>query len=317
MHHRPYIKGLHDLGNGIYAYLQPDGSWGLSNAGLIADGGRALLVDTLFDLPLTREMLDTMRQATPAARSIEVLVNTHSNGDHYFGNQLVEGAEIVSSLACAEEMKEAPPGMLASLQKMAPNMGDVGTYFNHCFGAFQFDDITPLLPTKTFEKRLDLRVGRKDVQLLEVGPAHTRGDVIVYVPEDRTLFAGDILFIGGTPIMWVGPVANWIGACDLMLGMDLEKIVPGHGPITDKEGVRAIKDYFEYLAAEVRRRYDAGMTAGEAVADIDPGPYASWGDLERIVINVHVLYREFSGESTPINPIALFEEMARYSSARK
>jgi cyclase len=117
--------------------------------------------------------------------------------------------------------------------------------------------------------------------------------------------------------MWVGPVANWIGACDLMLGMDLEKIVPGHGPITDKEGVRAIKDYFEYLAAEVRRRYDAGMTAGEAVADIDPGPYASWGDLERIVINVHVLYREFSGESTPINPIALFEEMARYSSARK
>ena len=312
MHHWPYTKGLHDLGNGIYAYLQPDGSWGLSNAGLITDGGRALLVDTLFDLPLTREMLETMRQATPPARSIEVLVNTHSNGDHYFGNQLVEGAEIVSSLACAEEMKEAPPGMLASLQKMAPGMGEVGAFFTHCFGAFKFDDITPTLPTKTFEKRLDLKVGRKDVRLLEVGPAHTRGDVIVYVPEDRTLFAGDMLFIGGTPIMWVGPVANWIGACDLMLAMDLEKIVPGHGPVTDKEGVRAIKGYFEYLAAEVRRRYDAGMTVDEAVADIDPGPYAAWGDRERIVINVHVLYRELRAESAPLNPIALFEAMAKY-----
>jgi cyclase len=312
MHHWSYTKGLHDLGNGIYAYLQPDGSWGWSNAGLITDGSRALLVDTLFDLPLTRDMLETMRLTTPAARSIEVLVNTHSNGDHYFGNQLVEGAEIVSSLACAEEMKEAPPGMLASLQKMAPGMGEVGTYFSHCFGAFKFDDITPLLPTKTFEKRLDLRIGKKDVQLLEVGPAHTRGDVIVYVPEERVLFAGDILFIGGTPIMWVGPVANWIGACNLMLGMDVEKIVPGHGPITDKEGVRAIKGYFEYLADEVRRRFDAGMTAEEAVADIDPGPYASWGDRERIVVNIHTLYREFSGESAPANPLALFEAMARY-----
>src|SRR5229473_5386077 len=101
----PYTKGLRDLGNGCYAWLQPDGSWGWSNAGLIADSGESLLVDTLFDLKLTREMLDAMRRAEPRATAqIGALVNTHSNGDHTFGNQLVGGAEIIASKACAEEM---------------------------------------------------------------------------------------------------------------------------------------------------------------------------------------------------------------------
>src|SRR5271170_5908346 len=101
-----FTKGLHELGNGCYAYLQPNGSWGWSNAGLVVDGDQSLLVDTLFDLKLTREMLEVMRRAQPrsAARS-GTLVNTHSNGDHCFGNELVEGAEIIASKACAEEMR--------------------------------------------------------------------------------------------------------------------------------------------------------------------------------------------------------------------
>src|SRR5258708_14589654 len=93
-----FTKGLHELGNGCYAYLQPDGSWGWSNAGLVADSGQSLLVDTLFDLKLTREMLVTMRRAEPAAtKKIATLVNTHSNGDHCFGNELVDAGEIFAS----------------------------------------------------------------------------------------------------------------------------------------------------------------------------------------------------------------------------
>src|SRR5689334_19110153 len=108
-----YRRGLHELGNDLYAYLQPDGSWGWSNAGLIVSGAgagdQALLVDTLFDLALTQRMLDEMRRATAAAERIGVVVNTHANGDHCWGNQLVPGARIVASRAGAAEMTEVPP----------------------------------------------------------------------------------------------------------------------------------------------------------------------------------------------------------------
>ncbi len=104
-----YTRGLHGLGNAVYAYLQPDGSWGWSNAGLIVDGEASLLVDTLFDLKLTQEMLDTMRRSVPAAAHIDLVVNTHANGDHCYGNQLVADAQIIASKHTAEEMTELPP----------------------------------------------------------------------------------------------------------------------------------------------------------------------------------------------------------------
>ena len=111
-----YAKGLHDLGNGCMAYLQPDGGWGWSNAGLIVDGGENLLVDTLFDLKLTREMLDEMRDKVPSASKIKTLVNTHANGDHTFGNQLVAGAEIITTEQTAEEMFEFQPQRIKDLK---------------------------------------------------------------------------------------------------------------------------------------------------------------------------------------------------------
>ena len=93
-----YRRGLHELGDGCHAYLQPDGSWGWSNAGLVVGDGASLLVDTLFDLPLTRTMLDEMVVHTRTA-PIVTLVNTHANGDHCYGNELVGQAEIVASVA--------------------------------------------------------------------------------------------------------------------------------------------------------------------------------------------------------------------------
>src|SRR5262245_1098171 len=118
-----FTKGLHDIGHGCYAYLQPDGSWGWSNAGLIVDHEANLLVDTLFDLRLTREMLDTMRDAVPAAREIGKLVNTHANGDHTFGNQLVRHAEIIAARSTADEMAERPPSVIADLVRNRRQLG--------------------------------------------------------------------------------------------------------------------------------------------------------------------------------------------------
>lgn len=303
-----YRRGLHDLGNGSYAYLQPDGSWGWSNAGLIRDGEASLLVDTLFDLKLTGEMLAAMRDVTQGA-PIRTLVNTHANGDHCWGNQLVVGAEIIASKACGQEMTELQPAMLSALIE-AEGLGKLGKFVRRIFAGFDFADIRLTPPTKTFEKHLELKVGDKRLELIEVGPAHTRGDILVHVPEDRTIFTGDILFVEGTPIVWAGPVQNWISACELMLGMELETVVPGHGPITDKRGVRAVRDYLSYISRETRIRFDAGMAAEETARDIPLDEFSSWTDPERIAINVDTLYREYRGDPSPANVPALFALMA-------
>ena len=312
-----YTKGLHDLGNGAYAWLQPDGGWGWSNAGLVVDGGESLVVDTLFDVPLTRDMLAAMRKAEPAAAAkIKTLVNTHHNGDHCYGNECCEGAEIIAHRLAKEAMTHEGPGLLAGFLKAAPQLGDTGAFLARCFGAFDFASVTQTLPTTTFETELTRHVGAKEVRIMHVGPAHTPGDALVHVPADRTVFTGDILFIKGHPIMWEGPVGNWIDACDSIMAMDVETVVPGHGPITDKKGVKAVRDYLVYIRDEAKKRHDAGLSALDAALDIDMSDYDSWGDGERIVVNVTTLYKEFAGDHTPNDAASLFGQMAAIAKAR-
>lgn len=304
-----FVKGLHEVGGGTYAYLQPDGSWGMSNAGLITDGEASLLVDTLFDLDLTRQMLGAMSALT-AKSPIKTVVNTHANGDHCWGNELVADAEIIASAACAEEMLELSPQLLAEFVA-ADGLGEAGAYLKKIFGQFSFADITLTPPTQTFSGELTVLVGDREVRMSEVGPAHTRGDVLVEVPAASTVFTGDILFIGGTPIVWAGPISNWVSACDRILAMDVDVVVPGHGPVTDKKGVTAVRDYLAHVDHEAAARFDAGLSLEEAAADIALGDFSGWGEAERIAVNVATKYRELSGGAVAPDIVELFSLMAK------
>jgi glyoxylase-like metal-dependent hydrolase (beta-lactamase superfamily II) len=304
-----YTKGLHEIADGVWAYLQPDGGWGWSNAGLITGGGSSLLVDTLFDLRLTAEMLHQMCAVTPAARHIATVVNTHANGDHCYGNSLLGDAEIVATARCAEEMLQLPPSTMAAMLRSADSLGAAGQFVQRIFSPFSFEDVPLVGPTRTFEQHLELRVGDRAVSLIEVGPAHTAGDAVVHLADEGIVFTGDILFHGGHPIVWAGPVANWITACDRVLALRPTVVVPGHGPLATPAALEDLKAYFELLSREARTRFDAGMTALDAARDIDLGPYAGWSEAERVVANVHALYRDF-GDPAPSDALTLMGEMA-------
>ena len=306
---------FHELGDGCFGYVQRDGGWGWSNAGLVVGDGVSLLVDTLFDLRLTGDMLDRMQPITATAPIVS-LVNTHANGDHCYGNSEVDarfsGAEIVASTAAAAEMPEVPPAMLAALNAAE---GEVGDLFRSFFGEFEFDGIELTLPTRTFDDRLDLDIGGRVVELIEVGPAHTAGDVIVHVPDAATVYTGDILFIGGAPIVWAGPLSNWIAACDLMLGLQADTVVPGHGPITDRSGITEVRDYLQFVETEATERQADGVDAFEAAREIGAllgadERFGGLGEHGRIAVNVDTVYRGLDPQHQSPDVVEQFRRMA-------
>jgi cyclase len=308
-----YQRGLHELGDGLYAYLQPDGGWGWSNAGLVTAEGTSLLVDTLFDLKLTRDMLDAMQPVTDG-NPIGQAFNTHGNGDHWFGNSLLpDGIPIVASAGAIEDMRAAP----AAAVNVLFNDLDLGPEFDafaeRAMRKFDFASVVERLPTESFEGRHDLRVGDRDVHLIELGPAHTLGDTIAHVPDAGVVFSGDLLFIEGTPIVWDGPVANWLAACDRIIELGARTIVPGHGPVTDDSGVRDVQRYLTYVRDEARQRFDGGMDETVAADDIDLTDFRDWGDPERIAVNVATVYRELDPSLPALTRPELFVRMAQWS----
>jgi glyoxylase-like metal-dependent hydrolase (beta-lactamase superfamily II) len=236
-------------------------------------------------------------------------------------------------------MVELPPKMVATLVRVArlsKRLGRLGRlagraaakvrlrklaavtegadFVIDAFGAFDFNGIELAPPTRTFTGELELRIGDIDVHLLEVGPAHTRGDVLVHVPAARTVFTGDILFVGGHPIIWEGPTKNWIAACDRILSMDVETVVPGHGPLSTPTAVEDLRDYLVWLTAAVAQRHGAGLSAFDAALDIarDLGPYSALGEVERLVVNANTVYRELEPSRPNRDVVDLFAEMARF-----
>jgi cyclase len=303
-----YRKGLHDLGSGCHAWLQPDGSWGWSNSGLVTGAGTSLMVDTLFDLALTREMLEGVRPVTDA-HPVATLVNTHSDGDHTFGNELLaaRGVEIIASAAAAELMGQAEVDALAKLKKLP---GPSGDFVRQVFGPFEFEGITATGPDRTFDGEHSVDVGGREVRLIQVGPAHTPGDALVHVPDARLLYAGDILFIGGTPIAWAGPIDRWIAACDRVLDMDVVTIVPGHGPVGGKGDVSRMREYLVFVEHEARKRFDDGLDVDDAIASIDLGPWAELPERGRLAQNVVNVYEQLDPQRERIDRLTVLGRIA-------
>jgi 2-keto-4-pentenoate hydratase/2-oxohepta-3-ene-1,7-dioic acid hydratase in catechol pathway/glyoxylase-like metal-dependent hydrolase (beta-lactamase superfamily II) len=306
----PYTRGLHEVADRVWAWMLPDGGYGWSNAGLIVGDGASLLVDTLFDLPLTHEMLAAMAPVTDRAPITDALI-THSNGDHTHGNQLLDASvRVIAAKGTAEEIARGMrPEMLVMTQ--TADLGPVATrYLRERFGPFDFGGITVRNADQTFDDRLTIEVGGREVHLLNLGPAHTAADSVVHVPDAGVLFAGDLLFIGCTPIVWAGPIANWVAACDAMIAMDAPTVVPGHGPVTDADGIRAVRGYLVHVSEQADAAHRKGLSFVEAADNIDLGEYASWLDAERVVVNVYQRYRELDPGTPQLPAMALLAMQA-------
>lgn len=299
--------GLHEVANGVYAWLQPNGGLGESNAGLVVGEHEALLIDSLWDLKLTRRMLDAIEDRIE--QPITTLVNTHADGDHTWGNQLVGAERIIATRAAAETFDEERPELLrfaraaGTTVKLARNLRLPGvprepSFEERAFAPFDFAGITLLRPTTTFSKELTLHIGGRDVELLEVGPAHSAGDLIAWIPDASTVFSADILMRGGIwPVMWAGPITNWINGLDTILELDPNIIVPGHGPISTIDDVKEMRTLMSWINDHATAQLQAGLTVRQStlalleLAKQQPGPWTDLGMVNALHITIATIKR--------------------------
>ncbi len=308
--------GLIEVAPRTWAWIQPNGGLGESNAGLVVGDDASLLIDTLWDERLTAAMLEAMEPLLAEA-PIGRLLNTHGDGDHWYGNGLVpDDAEIVATAAATEQMRDEPPSMLTRLAPVGTVAGLAGRLpllpgrdrarglsgFGAMLSNYEFGGISTRLPGRTFTGSLTLRADGREIEVTEVGPAHTAGDAVVYLPYVGVVFAGDILFNGVTPIMWAGPVENWIAALELMDGLDPVAVVGGHGPVGGLAEVRALRDYWTWLAEEVGKApgEDAGALSERLLGSDEwaDAPWEGWRNPERILVNVARIQSTSAGGAT-------------------
>ncbi|MBA9001684.1 MBL fold metallo-hydrolase [Thermomonospora cellulosilytica] len=286
---------LHEIAEGVFAWVQPEATWWVNNAGAVTGGGTTLVVDTCATETRTRRFLGAVLEATHGA-AIRYAVNTHMHGDHTHGNSLLPDTTVLIG------HEETRRGILAD------------TIIDGCPPVWEpvpdWGAVTRRPPELTMTSELAVTLGERRVELLHPGhTAHTPGDVVAWLPEEGVLFAGDLLFHGLTPMLGMGSVTGAMRALDWIAAFNAERVVPGHGPVCDDRTLPDVLDaherYYRFVLAVATDGMDGGLSPLEAARRADLGEFATWPDAERLAFNVHRVYSDAKGVPYDIAQAAL------------
>jgi len=293
---------VQEVSDGVFAYIQPHGTWFINNTGFLVGSTGVTSVDACSTERRTRAYLEAIAATSP--QPVRTLINTHHHGDHTHGNYLFGGATIVAQDRCRDEV------LAAGLPRLSGVFEDVD------WGGLQ---VAP--PFLTYSDRVTLYSDDLRCEVRYVGgPAHTTNDSIVWLPERSVLFSGDLIFNGGTPFMLMGSIA---GAIDV-LGQVVKPlaprtIVPGHGEVCGPEVIDDVLGYLRFVLDVARRGKDAGLSPLEAARDTDLGPYKALSDRERIVGNLYRAYADLDAaedRGATLNTAAALADMVAYNGGK-
>lgn len=296
---------LEEIDKGVYAYIQPDGTWWINNTGFITAPDGVIAVDTCATERRTRAFLETV--ASVSNNPLRIVVNTHHHGDHTHGNYLTRPATIIGHTKCRDML--------------------LATGLNHYEGVFEAPDhdgphwghleLAP--PIVTFDDHIDVWAGDLQMELHYIGtPAHTTNDIVGWLPSRRVLLAGDLVFNGGTPFMLMGSVAGSLEGLARVRSFDAEVIVPGHGPVCDPSVLDTLERYYRFVLDVAARADDAGFGPLEAARETDLGEFGDLSDSERLVGNLHRAMYERRGGAPggAIDMEQAISDMVEYNGGR-
>jgi cyclase len=286
---------VQEVSSGIYAYIQLDGSWGLNNPAFLVGREGVTLIDTCFTEPRTRLLRAAITDITD--KPVRTLLNTHHHGDHTWGNFIFPEATVIAHELCRQAT------LATSLSAQA------------AFPGVTWGDIQIRPAFVTFEDRIAVYVDELRLEMVFVGPAHTTNDAIVWAPERRLLFAGDLVFSHCTPFIIQGSLRGHIRALEYLKGLRPDTIVPGHGALCGVEGIDEGLAYLRFVEETARKGYEVGMTPLEAARAANLGRFGEWHESERLVANLHRAYSEIRGEPLggPLPAVNAFDEMRAFN----
>lgn len=289
------IPRLQEVAENVFAYVQPDGGWCLNNAGVIVADGQCALVDTAATETRALALKEAVARIAPGPPRL--VVNTHSHGDHTFGNHLFAGDAVI-----------------VAHERARTEMDAVGLHLTGLWPDVHWGDLKVELPALTFRDRLTLRIGGVRADLIHLGPAHTTGDTVVWLPEQRVLFTGDLVMSGATPFCLMGSVSGSLEAVRRLRELGPRTVVAGHGPVGGPELLDVTEGYLRRVQELAARGIAAGLTPLETARGADLGAYAGLLDAERLVPNLHRAYAEAAGAppGQPLDVGRLFSEMVEY-----
>jgi cyclase len=295
---RPRVEEVSD---GIHAYIQPDGTWWINNTGFLVGSQGVVSVDACSTERRTRAYLAAIGAVTPLP--VRTLVNTHHHGDHTFGNYLFPGATIVGH-----------EGTRTGVQQWGKPWDEP------VWTKVEWGDVELAPPFLTYTDGVTVWVDDLRCEVTHVGsPAHTTNDSIVWIPERKVLFSGDLLFNGGTPFLMQGSISGAISVLEeVVKPLGAETIVPGHGPVTGPSVIDDVLAYARFVQDTAREAKAAGLTPLEAAREADLGGFADLKDSERLPGNLHRAYAELNGAAPgePIDLMAAIQDMIAYNGGK-
>jgi cyclase len=292
---------LVELADGVFAWVQPDGSWWLNNAGVVLGDDGVVLVDTCATRRRTERFLAAVGAVGDGA-PIRLAVNTHLHGDHCYGNVLLPDSTVLIGHERTREGLLADVLLAATPPIWSPSP-DWGV-----------DAIRA--PTVVLHDQLTLFAGGRRIDLRHPGhSAHTEGDVVAWLPDEGVLFSGDLLFHQVTPLVFMGSVEGALRSLDWLSKFGATTIVPGHGTVIDGPDLADVlathERYYRLVAQTARRGQAEGLSPLAAARDADLGEFAAWPDAERLVLNLHRAYAEAGGP--PMDLVAALTDAVAFN----
>ncbi|MEV0453700.1 MBL fold metallo-hydrolase [Catellatospora methionotrophica] len=284
------------LADGVLAYIQPDGGWCVSNAGVLFGHDGPVLIDATATVPRARRLREAIDVHT--TDPVRTLVITHRHGDHHYGaNEVAPDATVIAHRHARDQI-------------IADGLNLTGIWKDVTWG-----DIRLRAPSVTFADRMTIHCGTRRAELIHPGPAHTTGDTLVWLPDERILFAGDIVFSGVTPLVMMGSVTGSLRTLQMLRDLDPRIVVGGHGPIAGPEAIDANEAYLRWVWQLAQQGKAEGLTPLKTAENTDLGAFAQLLDPERLVANLHRAYAELDGaaEGAELEPFAILADIIAYN----